>query len=239
MLTRTLAAGAALALGALVVPAGAAAPTAHVTDQAGDANGVNGQGLVVGGLADGSTTPVSYSPADLVSVTYSTTYVRRSVGQDGVEHVPTGVQARILTDKPLESDGPTLLVRLNVDIGSCGGFLQAFFTGPTSRLPGDTFDFNFQQFASRGCPADRTVRSPSWTTNQAGTTLDFDMSYADMGPAERANFALGRTISTRFAEVRTAFRPLTAPAIDTTGPGTDFKIGSDLPADVPCTTGCP
>lgn len=76
MRSRILAAGAALALGALVLPAGASGPAPHIEDPVGDANSAYGQGLVAGGAADGTSTPQSYAPADLVSVTYATTYDR-------------------------------------------------------------------------------------------------------------------------------------------------------------------
>lgn len=107
MRTRLIAAGAALALGALVLPAGAAGPAAQVTDQAGDANAANGQGLLTGGgAADGMATPQQYAPADLLSVTYSTTSDTVRVGDDGVRHVATGVQARVVTTAPAKSDDP-------------------------------------------------------------------------------------------------------------------------------------
>jgi hypothetical protein len=60
-----------------------------------------------------------------------------------------------------------------------------------------------------------------------------------MAAAERNNFAVGKTIVTNAAEVRTLLVAATAPAIDIAPAGTNFKIGSDLPKDVPCTTGCP
>jgi hypothetical protein len=237
--TRLLAAGAALALGALVLPAGAAGPAAHVTDQAGDANAINGQGVsLLAGTADGMATPQQYAPADLLSITYSTTFDTVPVGDDGVKHVATGVQARIVTTAPAKSDGPTLIYRINAEVGNCGGFLQHYLSGPTS-APTDGKGLEFRQFASRGCAADATVRNVAWTATQDGTALVFTFPYAGMAGADRNNFAVGKTIVTNAAEVRTLLVAATAPAIDTTAPGTNFKIGSDLPQDVPCTTGCP
>jgi hypothetical protein len=237
--TRLFAAGAALALGALVLPAGAA-PAAHVTDQAGDANAVNSQGLplLAGNGADGTATPQQYAPADLLSITYSTTFDTVPVGDDGVQHVATGVQARIVTTAPAKSDGPTLIYRINAEIGNCGGFLQHYLRGPAS-APTDGNGLEFRQFASRGCAADATVRNAAWKATPDGTALVFTFPYAGMAGAERNNFAVGKTIVTNAAEVRTQLGVATVPAIDITGPGANFKIGSDVPKDVPCTTGCP
>lgn len=238
MRTRTLAAGAALAIGVLVLPAGAAGPAPHVTDQPGDANALNAQGLVAGGPADGSATPQQYAPADLLSVTYATTYDAVPVGDDGIDYQATGVQARIVTSEPAASDGPTLIYRLNVDVGFCGGFLQHYVNGPAS-APTDGEGLEFRQFASRGCAADATVTNDAWTATVEDSTLVFSFPYAGMAAAELKSFAVGRVISTTAAEVRTQLGVATAPAIDLTAAGRSFKIGSDLPADVPCTTGCP
>jgi hypothetical protein len=237
MRSRTAVAAAALAVGALVLPAGAADPAPHVTDQASDANAINGQGLLVGGAADG-TPGQSYAPADLLSVTYATTFDAVPVGEDGIDYEATGVQARIVTTAPAKSDGPTLIYRLNVDVGTCGGFVQYYLNGPASP-PTDGKGLEFRQFASRGCDANATVRNPAWTVTQDGTALVFALPYEGMAPAEAKNFAVGKVVSTVGAEVRTQLGVLTAPAIDLTGAGKSFKIGSDLPADVPCTVGCP
>lgn len=84
-----------------------------------------------------------------------------------------------------------------------------------------------------------TVKNVAWTTTQDGTALVFTFPYEGMASADRNNFAVGKTIVTNAAEVRTQLGTATVPALDTTGAGTNFKIGSDLPKDVACTTGCP
>jgi hypothetical protein len=165
--TRVLAAGAALALGALVLPAGAAGPAPQVTDQAGDANVLNGQGLLAGGAADGSATPQQYAPADLLSITYSTTFDTVRVGDDGVRHVATGVQARIVTTAPAKSDGPTLIYRINAEIGSCGGFLQHYRSGPAS-APTDAKGLEFRQFAAEAAPPTPRSATPPGRSPRTG-----------------------------------------------------------------------
>lgn len=237
MRSRTLVAGAALAVVALVLPADAAGK-AQITDPAGDANALNGQGLVTGGQFDGgNTTSQQLAQADLLSVTYSTTYDTVEIGEDGLQHVITGVQARIVTTAPAVSTGPTLIYRLNADIGGCGGFLQAYVNGPAS-APTDGRGLEFRQFAARGCLADVTKRGFTAALDEEGA-LVFDLPYALMDAAMQAQFAPKKNIGTVGAEVRTQIGTATAPAIDTTLAGANFRIGSDVPADVPCTVGCP
>ncbi|MDP3711095.1 MAG: hypothetical protein Q8R60_01255 [Mycobacteriales bacterium] len=74
-----LAAVAALAVG--LVPAQAAQGPVVLTDVAGDANGVNGQGLVDGGPNNMATAPASMASMDIVSVTLTNTGTTRKVKQ--------------------------------------------------------------------------------------------------------------------------------------------------------------
>ncbi|MGI9018324.1 MAG: hypothetical protein ACR2HR_14685 [Euzebya sp.] len=97
---------------ALAGPVAAADPNPQVTDIAGDANAINGQGLVTG---VGQATPADYAPADLRSVRYETMFEAVPVGGDGIDYRVTGLRAHIVTSAPAVSDGPTLIYRLNVD----------------------------------------------------------------------------------------------------------------------------
>lgn len=225
-------------IAAIGLPAGAVEPTPHLTDPAGDANAINGQGFVTGGAAQGTSTPVGYAPADLLSVRYATSYKALPVGGDGLTYVQQGLEAHITTAAPATSAGPTLIYRLNVEVGTCGGFVQYYLNGPAS-APTDGSTLEFRQFASRGCAADATIRPSGWYASVTGNTLVFHMPLSGLSGADRTNFSAGRAVVTTAAEVRTQIGVLTAPAIDLTGAGTTFVIGSDRPADVPCTVGCP
>ena len=132
---------------ALGLPAGAVEPAPHITDPAGDANALNGQGLVTGSAAQGTSTPVGYAPADLLAVRYATAYKAVPVGGDGLTYVQSGLEAHITTAAPATSAGPTLIYRLNVEVGSCGGFVQYYLNGPASG-PTDGTTLEFRQLAS-------------------------------------------------------------------------------------------
>ena len=68
--------------------------------------------------------------------------------------------------------------------------------------------------------------------------VERNLRAVDLAIAALAPVPVGSAV-TSTAEVRTQLAALTAPAIDLTAPGTTFVIGSDRPADVPCTVGCP
>jgi hypothetical protein len=74
-----LAAVAALAVG--LVPAQAAQGPVVLTDVAGDANGINGQGFVDGGPNNMASGPASMASMDIVSVTLANTGTTRKVKQ--------------------------------------------------------------------------------------------------------------------------------------------------------------
>ena len=72
---------AAAAIGAatlLSLPSQAATPKPQLTDPAGDANGVNGQGLVVG-FPSASTGPAQMASADIQKVLFQTTFIKKRV----------------------------------------------------------------------------------------------------------------------------------------------------------------
>lgn len=83
MRARLLLAATAAAAVAVSLPASAATPKPQVTDATGDANGVNGQGVATGGPSFSS--PASVAGADVVSVTFATTFKKV-----GTKKVPTG-----------------------------------------------------------------------------------------------------------------------------------------------------
>jgi hypothetical protein len=230
-----------LLLLALALPASAQTAPPDITDPTGDANALNGQGLVTGGAADGTATPASYARADLTAVRFETAYTTTPVGDDGVRHTATGLRARITTAGIPGSDGPTLIYRLNTTVGACGGFLQAYLRGPAAG-PTDQADgrLEWRQFASRGCTADATVFDARFTATVEGNDLVLEFPFAALSGADRTNMAVGKTITGTIAEVRVLAGVLTAPAIDITpAAAKSFRIGSDVPADVPCTSGCP
>ena len=239
---------------ALSGTAGAHPVEGFITDIEGDANGLNGQQVLVGADPTGSgtsTAPLSYGPADIRAIDFKTTYTSVPIGDDGIDYQATGVQVIMKTEQTPKSDGPTLIYRVGVNVGGgCNSFLQGFLRGASS-LPNDPADKAIQwRQLDAGCPdAVVTKTMPFAATvsaEQSAIIMDFD--YSKLTPAQRAAFEVGSLLSAPAGSVRTNFTwggvppapgGATAPAIDVTVIGGEWEVGSDMPADVPCTINCP
>ena len=245
---------AALSLAIAISGAAADARGAVIQDGANDANMVNNQNLttvvtVAGNnvgvpyFAGQDTKEASYDPADLRQVTLETLYSPTPVGEDGIDYRATGFQIRMATTATPKSDGPTLIYRLNATIDGCSSFFQTFVGGPAS-APTDTPSGTVQwrQLTAAACPdAATTQTNPGWTLkiDDAAKQLVMTYPYKAMSAAQRSALREGVSIHVPQAGVRTQLGVATAPQIDETAVGDSFVIGSDMPADVPCTVGCP
>ena len=235
----------AIASISLVVPAGAEELPAHITDIANDANGINGQGFgdLTGVDPSQPHDTLSYGSADLRSVRFQTTYDAVPVGADGIDYQATGLAINVTTTDTPGSDGPTLIYRINTTVGGCGSFLQAYLRGPAAG-PTDAADKTLQwRQLDAGCPdGAKTLTNPAWTAtvDEAAKTLTMRFPFSSLSPAQLSAMGVGSYLGMPAAEVRTQLAALTAPLIDDTPTALDdFVIGSDVPADVPCTVDCP
>ena len=234
----------ALAIAALALPAGAEA-TAQITDIAQDANGINGQGFgdLTGVDPSQPNDQASYAPADLRAIRFETAYTATPVGTDGIDYTATALKIHVTTTATPKSDGPTLIYRINTGVNGCASFLQSYVRGTTS-APTDTANNTLQwRQLDAGCPDGvKTVTNAAWTTtiDAASKTLTMTFPYAALSETQLAAMAPGAYLSAARGEVRTQLGTATAPLIDDT-PALldDFVIGSDMPADVPCTVDCP
>ena len=234
--------------------AGAHPVEGFIQDIEGDANGANGQQLLAGADPTGSgtsTAPLSYASADIRAIDFKTTYTSVPVGDDGIDYQATGVQVIMKTEDTPGSDGPTLIYRVGVNVGGgCNSFLQGFLRGPSS-LPNDPADKAVQwRQLDAACPDAVSTKLMPFpvivSAEQSAIVMDFD--YSKLTPAQAAAFGVGSLLSAPQGSVRTNFTwggvpPVpggaTAPAIDVTVIGSEWEVGSDMPADVPCTSNCP
>jgi len=217
-----------------------------IEDIEGDANLLNGQGLIEIVAPDPTgqgvaTAPASYGPADLRAIDLKTTFNAIPVGDDGIDYQATGVQVIVKTETMPMSDGPTLIYRVNANVDGCNSFLQAFLRGPAA-APTDPAEkaIQWRQLDS-GCPdgvATTTMPFPA-TVSAEESSLTMNFEYSKLTPAQRAYLDPGSFLMTVQGSVRTQFGVLTAPQIDQTIIGDEWEVGSDMPADVPCTTNCP
>lgn len=170
--TTTLAAAlvTTLALGLLPSAATADPPAPHVTDPAGDANGLNAQGNASAPAGGPDTKPASIDGADIREVSFETRYSTTKV------YNPDGTVARVLytanalkvnvtmEGNVLPTFGPSLLLRVPTRVtmpnGSlCESWFQAWWRGPRA-LPNDLERADIRRLTGGTpsvCPAVNTI----------------------------------------------------------------------------------
>ena len=233
-----------------------AEPAPHIVDPRGDANAVTfpyAPGGVVGNLqrtlfADDplgpgtATEPASVAPADLLSVRFETTFVAIPIGEDGIDYRGTGVRVHMQTTEAPRSLGPTTLYEIATHLPSgslgCRHSFSAVFPGQESG--------NAPPFARAGVGGSA---DGCWAGEAGSVTLPAVLTAVAQPPGlviQVATDSVTEDVRPMFEE-RTAIQsPVAwtalasvAPRIDGTLRAPDFVIGSDMPADVPCTKGCP
>jgi len=234
----------ALLTTALSLPAIAAAAlqasTPQVTDPVGDANGSEN----ISGSRD--TRPASYDPADIVDVALETEFTSTPVGDDGIDYEPTALLIRIRTVAPPKSDGPTITYILTSSVGGCSGRFKASIHGPLP-LAVDPPDRVLQwNELGQNCPdGASTVSHPSWSAVVESGTFAWRIPFASLTPEQTDFIAPGKTITQPRAFTQTffagfaSFGSIVPGRIDKTANGIEFVIGSDVPEDILCTSGCP
>lgn len=192
-----LAALAAAALGAAVPASAGTAGKPQLTDPAGDANLVNGQGLV-DGLPDVSTAPADLAAADITAVTLRTVRSGRKV---------TGTSVTLtLAGAPTD---PELFYRVTASIPSCADLFIEYGTdaatgGSTVRCP-----------ASDPTAADRIYNTPAAVVK--GTTITWTLPVKE--------FPVRTRFSSLSVDTRGNPLLVTAPVIDTATTAKTFTVG--------------
>lgn len=129
MLRRSVAVAAFAAL-AFAVPSATAAPAPQLTDPSGDANFVNGQGLVVGtsAPANESAPAGSQDYADVTSVQWQTTKVVKKVNKKTVTIVTGFTVTATLAGNPTPPTGTTIVYRMLGTTANCPFFGVAYYS---------------------------------------------------------------------------------------------------------------
>ena len=228
----------ALTLGTISASGGVpAAP--HVTDGAGDANFVNGQGRTAGYEQGPDARPASMDGADLRAAWFETAYDTVKVLDPAtgrilrVEHRPTALIVRIRTQglvHPTVPPGRDLFLEVMANVRDCRATFQLWARGS-----GPANDTASILAASTGCGGRQPgsgVGSPVKPAYQ-GTevTLTFPLDRPDL----QAFIANGMSIR-QPAGRSVLIAPFVSPLIDETVAGSDFVIGQDVPPDIDCAT---
>lgn len=211
------------------------------TDQAGDANAINDQGLpfITGTPPATATDPVQLAGADILGARITSVY-EEVTGTDGlVDRVLTGLEFRTgLTAEPTETS-PALIHRFRGTIGGCEAWVQATTGTAGGRAHGTS---SVRIFGPEcGVPDDAAGLRGSQTLTGPGIDYAWDDELGEMvvtidlalAPAEltdhieRGDFYILTDLENRHYSAA----GITAPVIDRMpGPGYT-EIGSDIPAD--------
>lgn len=244
----------ALALAAGAIPAVAdGAGEVVSSDAAGDANFANGNGNSSLTPTDGpDTRPASIDGADLRQIRFSTPYETVKIfNPDGtvgqVVYNPTGLVVEIENEGDvLPTFGPSLIYRVNTNIGGCDVWFHAVVRGPNA-APGDPATRNeLRTPAAASCPAAATLTA-GLPISVAGDTITLSYPDSAFTGAWSGFLAPGKSIdpdgtflnASNVPSVRLYVAPqpgtfLSAPTVDETARILPFEIGSDVPANVIC-----
>jgi hypothetical protein len=194
-----LATTAAIGAAALMaLPSHAATSKPQIVDPAGDANGVNGQGIVIG-LPNPATGPAQAASADIRSVRFQTTFVTKRV--KGVpKKVPTGFTVTMaLGAAPL----PETFYRITTSASGCGSLW--FEYGTDVARGGTTVRCLTEDLSPTA--EDKVYKVPEATLK--GSSIIWKVS--------KSQIPVGTSFSELRAETRLNPAVLTAPVIDETG----------------------
>ena len=226
------------------VPSGA---PPQIEDIAGDANGLNSAGVQL------DTRPASYDPADLLTVRMETTYDAIPVGDDGIRHEPTGLAITIgtlATPRSFE-DSLSLAYRLDTVIAGCRSYLEAATTSDGTVTYWDQIHGPPSACPNPNITTPTAISHPEWTAtvDPADRTIRLHYPFSSLTAVQAQYLKVGNTLqrpsgATLLLRELAGWNSVTgrreAPQIlDATATGPDFVIGSDVPPDIPCTTGCP
>lgn len=233
---RWLAVGLVLALGA--VPAAAGTPaTPEITDIAGDANAVNGQGRTA--LEGRDTRPASVDSADLRAVWFETSFRKDKLVDPAtgdvmrVRHLPAALLIHLQTSAPIHPASMEGMRPLSYDVlaalpNACSTRfrLAVGASAATDAVSLDTL--------STGCPggisSGGALTRPTYNGNVATYTYPLDEErFAEVLTA-------GTTISGASAVVTRAIPFAGSLRLDEAAASTaTFTFGDGAPADIDCT----
>ena len=237
----------------------AAVEAPHIADAAGDANGINGQGLERTDTNGPDTRPLSIDGADLREVAFSTTYTtQKLLNPDGsvreVRHIPEALRIRVTMEGDvLPTSGPSLMIVIPTEVrrpdgNTCPSLFQGWWRGP---VPGE---LDLQRADIRRGPGYCPGLMISTDTLFAGFDLSISgrviiMEYPLSAPSMPGYIDNGTVIKsplvsvqlrTNRVHVRPQFVGMTGTrsptmAIDEAAPFPGFVVGSDVPPNVDCT----
>ncbi|MGH2711721.1 MAG: hypothetical protein ACRDH9_11020 [Actinomycetota bacterium] len=212
----------------------------EITDVAGDANFINGQGVQPGHETGPDTRPASFDNVDLRGVWFETAYTTtkildpQSEGVLRVEHHPTALLVHVQTQAPARPMSPSwqaVRYEVSVTLPGCKAFFRAYFstTGPVY-TPG-TDSASIHPSGGTSCENAGVITSPVRPTFDGPiSTMTLPLAHLNTSKYISEGTAIRQPSAVAFANIpgNPGLRP------DETGIGRDFTIGQDVPPDVDC-----
>lgn len=223
-----------------MVPGASAATDGAIEDPAGDANGSGNVDVFVGPwlppeVAVPSTAPVSYGPADLRRVWFSTDFSTEADETGAVEYVATGITFHVKTEEAFDPAGPMVAYNVRIPFTTlCQGDLAiqlgggAVYTHDTENdvfwIIDDSCQFEEEITDLEG---EQTYRDPRWTITAEDQEVSVSIPYESLLPWQLALVDPGSDLSgfSAFTQVEVGIYPFT----DGTRRIGEFVVGQDVP----------
>ena len=238
---------ATLGLSTVAGPASAGTPVEpEIADIGGDANALNGHGMVRLPDEGVSTDPVSVDKADIRAIWFETAYESSKVRDDSgrvlaVERVPVALRVHIKTEGPITQDEPiSLTYRVPMKAGECPlSFmlnLVAAEATPLHRV-GAELTIENAQLCLPGAPV--KTQGISYAINGSTVTLNYPFAASEgiladdvvLSPSDRAHVKRTAYVTVGIAAGTIVFQ---GAMLDIAPLGRGFVIGSDVPANIDC-----
>ena len=234
---RWLLVGALFALGAVPAAAGTSAAP-EVTDIAGDANGINGQGRTT--QAGQDTRPASVDSADLRAVWFETSWGKTkdidpaSGAVTRVRHVPLSLRVHVQTTAPIYPASVEGMRPLSYDVGAKlpgGCDIRMRLTVGGNQATDSAVLHTLTPVCAGGASTTGDSTKPTYAGNVA--TFSYPFAVERFGAVLQSGIALSGVSANVSRSVPFAGSVMID---ETPASATTFTIGQDVPADIDCTT---
>jgi hypothetical protein len=189
---------------ATVVPAHASGPKPQITDETGDANGVNSQGLKLGIEPQQRTEPVNVPGADITSVLFTTTFVNKKSHGKKVR-TPNGFTVTLTLAAAPTTD---IEYRVSGAAANCSSVFFEYNTAPGATVTSDA-----------RCPGSTPLQDTNYVVSGSANGQKITWVVPD------GVFRNGTVFSSLTAQTRTVAVRLTAPQIDYATSAATYTVG--------------
>jgi hypothetical protein len=189
---------------ATVAPAHASGPKPQITDETGDANGINSQGFNLGIEPQQRTEPVNVAGADIVSVLFATNFATKKSHGKKVK-APNGFTVTLSLAAAPTTD---IVYRVSGAVAKCSNVFFEYDTAPGATVTADA-----------RCPGPTPLQDTSYDVSGSANGQKITWVVPD------GVFRNGTVFSSLTAQTRTVAVRVTAPQIDYASSAATYTVG--------------